>query len=659
MPSNIPMPRLHGLLAGLAPSVIGLAAAGATLDVCPDGSCDFTSVRAAVLASSDGDVIRVHPGNYVLPAGQEIDIFDRSLTIRGVGAVAGIVLQGAAGAGIFDVRGGVSDRVVLENLTIFGGATSVGGGVYAENVELIVEGCHFEANLADAGGAVATSDAVVEFDTCRFTRNDAFQFGGAVYASGGAVRFVDCLVDDNLSDEGGGIASAFCDMDLVRCRLVENTATSGGAMIVNGVGATIPVLVDSLICGSGAAPVAGPIVDSGGSNTFTNVCRTCDGQVDAIGTWTDPSSDCNGDGRIDACQVAEGSLEDRNLNDIPDACEDPVVFDVPGVFETISDAIAAARGGAVIQIAGGVYNERLDLGSKDLQIVGDPDSPETVILDGTGLGDSILVATGGQTAAAKISGLTFRNGTSGHVPGFARGIGDGGAIYLDDVSIKIVDCVFRDNAGDRGGAIRLSGGGPQVKRCRFEGNQAARNGGAIFASNASGLQVKDCVIEGGVAGVKGGGLLVRNTSGIVENTTIRTSIATESGGGMLVAGDSTISILGCVVESNASLLGGGIMIEPGPLVSIQDCVLATNEPTDIDGDFEDLGGNEIGDDDPPTCTGDFDGDGSVGGSDLGIMLVEYGRDCDPDDPCQADLDGDGTVTGADLGLLLVAWGVCP
>ena len=63
--------RILQLAAGCAAIATGAATSGDTLDVCPDGSCDFTSVRAAVLAASDGDVIQVFPGDYVLSAGQE------------------------------------------------------------------------------------------------------------------------------------------------------------------------------------------------------------------------------------------------------------------------------------------------------------------------------------------------------------------------------------------------------------------------------------------------------------------------------------------------------------------------------------------------------------------------------------------------------------
>ncbi|MGA1707716.1 MAG: hypothetical protein ACO4CI_03365 [Phycisphaerales bacterium] len=53
------------------------------------------------------------------------------------------------------------------------------------------------------------------------------------------------------------------------------------------------------------------------------------------------------------------------------------------------------------------------------------------------------------------------------------------------------------------------------------------------------------------------------------------------------------------------------------------------------------------------CPADLDGDGFVGGSDLGLMLIEWGRD----DPT-ADLDGNGVGNGAGMGILLIAWGAC-
>ncbi|MCA9286014.1 MAG: hypothetical protein KDA22_12395 [Phycisphaerales bacterium] len=58
----------------------------------------------------------------------------------------------------------------------------------------------------------------------------------------------------------------------------------------------------------------------------------------------------------------------------------------------------------------------------------------------------------------------------------------------------------------------------------------------------------------------------------------------------------------------------------------------------------------------PHCDGDLNGDGTVDGADLGLLLGAWGP-CLED--CPADLNHDDEVDGADLGLLLGLWGDCP
>ena len=53
------------------------------------------------------------------------------------------------------------------------------------------------------------------------------------------------------------------------------------------------------------------------------------------------------------------------------------------------------------------------------------------------------------------------------------------------------------------------------------------------------------------------------------------------------------------------------------------------------------------------CPADLNGDGVVGGADLGALLAGWGQ------PGPTDLDGNGITDGADLASLLAAWGACP
>lgn len=51
------------------------------------------------------------------------------------------------------------------------------------------------------------------------------------------------------------------------------------------------------------------------------------------------------------------------------------------------------------------------------------------------------------------------------------------------------------------------------------------------------------------------------------------------------------------------------------------------------------------------CPADLDGDGSVGGADLGLLVAAWGG-------VGGDVDGDGVTDGADIGLLVASWGAC-
>lgn len=56
-----------------------------------------------------------------------------------------------------------------------------------------------------------------------------------------------------------------------------------------------------------------------------------------------------------------------------------------------------------------------------------------------------------------------------------------------------------------------------------------------------------------------------------------------------------------------------------------------------------------------TCPADFDNNGVIDGSDLGVILVDWDA---VGDHLRGDLTADGTVNAADLRILLAAWGAC-
>ncbi|MFZ9880052.1 MAG: GC-type dockerin domain-anchored protein, partial [Phycisphaerales bacterium] len=56
---------------------------------------------------------------------------------------------------------------------------------------------------------------------------------------------------------------------------------------------------------------------------------------------------------------------------------------------------------------------------------------------------------------------------------------------------------------------------------------------------------------------------------------------------------------------------------------------------------------------PPPCPADLDGNGTVNGSDLAVLLGAWGGAS-----AVADLNADGVVNASDLAVLLGNWGPC-
>ena len=99
-----------------------------------------------------------------------------------------IVFQ--AGAGQLSVLGGAFVNNTQLSMTEAGGALEATGGSTTINCTSV----QFSANTGVAGGAVANSDAIVMFNNCTFTANQAISGGallvysGKVTISGGTLR---------------------------------------------------------------------------------------------------------------------------------------------------------------------------------------------------------------------------------------------------------------------------------------------------------------------------------------------------------------------------------------------------------------------------------------------------------------------------------------
>ena len=233
----------------------------------------------------------------------------------------------------------------------------------------------------------------------------------------------------------------------------------------------------------------------------------------------------------------------------------------------------------------------------------------------------------------------------------AKGIGigsvgvKGGGMYNINSSPTLTNCSFTlnvasafdtcggssENVNVRGGGMYNENGSPTMTDCSFTGNRAtavtrASGGGSAFAAG------------GGFYNVTGNPTLTNctfNGNSTFATSSCHTDDVVSVGGGMYDGNGSTTltnctfignSVSGMAVsDAGLELSGGGIKTTGN--TTITDSQICGNVPDQINGSYNNGGGNEINMTCPPVsppCPGDLDGDGTVSTSDLLALFANWG-----------------------------------
>jgi len=181
-------------------------------------------------------------------------------------------------------------------------------------------------------------------------------------------------------------------------------------------------------------------------------------------------------------------------------------------FSTIQAAIDDANDGDTVEIQAGTYTGE---GNRDIDFLGkaitvrstDPDDWAVVratVIDCESQGRGFHFHSG-EDANSVLAGLTITKGSNPM----------GGAMYIDDCSPLISNCIITDNLAPTGGSEVGDGGGlvselgsPTIRNCIFTGNSTTGSGGAIFFYKGA-PTIQSCMITENSGGGGGNLLLFR------------------------------------------------------------------------------------------------------------------------------------------------------
>jgi hypothetical protein len=460
--------------------------------------------------------------------------------------------------------------------------------------------------------------------------------------SGYALEGSDCDDDDATTNPG---ATEFCDGIDNNCDGETDEATAADAedwypdLDGDGYGDD-SVVVDSASCDGGSGLVTDHTdCDDSDDSAWPGADELCDGDDDDCdgvadesavdGNWWPEDLDEDGYGsQVATVWACEGPSNRADCDD-GDLAE-PTVVDVTGTsssadgsadhpFVTIQEGLEQAVG--CVAVHPGTYLEAVDFGGLNVAVVS-TEGPEATVIDATGLGDSVVTFSNGETAAASLDGFTIT----------------GGEGNLDE-SYLTWDCSSSNTTGDIcsdyfltycGGGIYVSAASPTLSNLIVQANTLApagttyqtnhmdnnRSGGETFYTYSYGgglcLLGSDSVLTQVHAlenfADQGGGAFLDETSFISWDASWVAGNEGTDGAGVMVDG-GTLAARNVVIVGNIGTgVGGGLFIQDG-VVDLENVTFGFNENGTGDGLY--LYGSSVG---------DMDSSIVYGGSGTGVLV---------------------------------------
>jgi hypothetical protein len=276
---------------------------------------------------------------------------------------------------------------------------------------------------------------------------------------------------------------------------------------------------------------------------------------------------------------------------------DPTVSTCPGSECSLRRAVAVAKPGDVLQLAGtagtpDVY--QLTQGSqivvsKSMTIQGNGVDATTV--DGSGNAEAgkalsrILKVTAG---TINVKGLRFTGGDDGNDENFEScspcltlNANGGGALFNSGATVTLEDVDFDSNGVGSGqplgGAISNTGT-LEMKNVLFENDNAAFGGG-LFARSGSVTALDVTFEEDGLSAFDGGAIFVNGGSVSLTNTTVVDSGWASAFGGGIDNKGGTLTLLNDTLSGN---LRGSLETDTGGNTTVQNTIIGSGFSDNVD-----------------------------------------------------------------------------
>ncbi|MBN1295927.1 right-handed parallel beta-helix repeat-containing protein, partial [bacterium] len=554
---------------------------------------DYATIQAAINAASNGQTVLIDDGIYTGPGNREISTLGKQIIVRSVSGPESCIIDCEYQSYGFKIYMSEGRDTVIRGLTIRHGddptAVNYGGGMILFDVGCHVTDCIFEDCISEEGGGlyVTGSDSDVLITNCIFRGNvstNDYGFGGGMYVSSGLISLINCLFEDNTADSGGGIG-------------------------VSG--------VDTVLTMSGCTITGNHTVNANRTGGFYNAAGTliCENSIIYFNDFTDyrnyetamvttsnvelTSGVVTGTGNINADPMFEiGPFGAFYLNQLP-------VSGSPCVDTGGSPAANACFSGAdgivcmnqlTTDPAGPGDSGTVDMGYHyplnipTYRLVPENYATIQAAIDAAGAHDIVLVAPGNYTGTGNWD-LDFQGKniivraadgpvTTRLLLGNAH---RGFHFHSGESRTAFVDgfSMISGYSSANGGAILCSGSSPSIVNCVFE-SCAANTGGALYVTGGT-PYLANCRFNANYA-TEGGAMLLFDTEMDIINCAFWENNASNYGGAVeLDRCSGPIDFQNCTMYMNvagSTSGGGGVLAYASELIMLN-CIAWQNEPNQI------------------------------------------------------------------------------
>ncbi|MCA9568235.1 MAG: hypothetical protein KC656_10345, partial [Myxococcales bacterium] len=487
-----------------------------------------STIAAAVLAASPGDVVEVGPGVWA-----EDVVVDRDVRLVGTAGPAATTITGATGSPVRFVGSWSASGVSLSGFTLSGGSVGleVAAGLAPVVEDVWITGATDHGVALDCAGGT--------FRRVWVHHNGGTADGGGIHANGTSgttpLAIVDSLVEENDGARGGGMfvegtsACPAATYTSTNTSWRRNTASvAGGAVWASSVDpdpGTIAHTDDRLI--SNGSDFGGGIYGDGIQLTLTD------------GLFLDNHADTDGGGvqLVQSALVVAGGTWLANRTTLGDG----------GAIH-----LRHASGGGVGQLVFGASFVQNLAGDRGGAIFADG---ESLTVRSSALETNLASGVGGAIHATGSSFLTLL--TTDCSGNFAAA---GGCASTQDSYLSVSTSDLRGNfSNGDGGAFHVVGGGASVDTSTLASNGASGDGGGLYAFGVGYVLASGSVFSANTVGTTGRGGAVAAMSSLADlsflNVVMEDHVAAE--GGAIYANDGAVSVYSSSFFDNTASSGDG------------------------------------------------------------------------------------------------------